>query len=588
MKNLWTLGRSLFPYVSVVLIVICLFRFLLLGQLFESDDYELHAARAANYYLALQQGQFPPRWAPNLSDGFGYPVFNYTYPLPYITSSLLHTLGLSIQASLLLSVLAACIFAALAAFQLAREFVPQTWCAVLIACAYLANPYTFLQVYWRGALGEIFLSSLVPAALLSCYYFIKYYRLLHMRILTSTLLGVIGAAAILSHVPSLLALGIVLLAWLCILVIDRRLPRTYWVSATAYMFYCCLVAVMLSGFYLFPAVGEVHFIAYKESSSLLQYKGHLLPAWTFIDITRTILKSPYFEDVVQLGISICSTIVLVGYVLIRSKRAQTKWVLLIVATTGAITFFLMTLRSQPLWDHSSLLQIIQFPWRLLWVLNALSFIAALFLTASPARPRLRLLLMASLAVGVVVTTSTYGFPRSSFSRNDYEWYESVILGSSYDEHRPVGALRSYPLSDPIIYQAEATLNTPASTWSSITRENPAFTELTGTRMVYHVTFPSPTVVIHKRLAFPGWHIDIDGKTVEPGLYSSTYKGLLQIQVPTGSHVITVSFTGTTPVRRMGEVSTLLALVWLCCVAIHTTRHLIPNPIHFPLRIRNLK
>ena len=42
-----------------------------------THDGQNHLARLSNYYLALKQGQFPPRWAPNLDAGLGYTSLNF-------------------------------------------------------------------------------------------------------------------------------------------------------------------------------------------------------------------------------------------------------------------------------------------------------------------------------------------------------------------------------------------------------------------------------------------------------------------------------------------------------------------------------
>jgi len=49
-----------------------------------THDSQNHLMRIANYTIALREGQLPPRWAPNLNNRFGYPVFNFNYPLPNI------------------------------------------------------------------------------------------------------------------------------------------------------------------------------------------------------------------------------------------------------------------------------------------------------------------------------------------------------------------------------------------------------------------------------------------------------------------------------------------------------------------------
>jgi hypothetical protein len=51
-----------------------------------THDNENHLVRFANYKIALKEGQFPPRFAPNLLNHYGYPVLNYNYPLANLLS----------------------------------------------------------------------------------------------------------------------------------------------------------------------------------------------------------------------------------------------------------------------------------------------------------------------------------------------------------------------------------------------------------------------------------------------------------------------------------------------------------------------
>ena len=51
-----------------------------------THDGENHLARFANYKIAVKEGQIPPRFAPSLMNHYGYPVFNYNYPLANILS----------------------------------------------------------------------------------------------------------------------------------------------------------------------------------------------------------------------------------------------------------------------------------------------------------------------------------------------------------------------------------------------------------------------------------------------------------------------------------------------------------------------
>src|SRR3972149_1744313 len=55
---------------------------LLRSDFFHFSD-EVHITNMYEMYKAINAGQIPPRMAPDMSWGFGYPLFNYYYVLPY-------------------------------------------------------------------------------------------------------------------------------------------------------------------------------------------------------------------------------------------------------------------------------------------------------------------------------------------------------------------------------------------------------------------------------------------------------------------------------------------------------------------------
>src|SRR3989339_353231 len=79
-------------------------------EFFRSHDALYHVVRLDQFHQALLGGQFPVRWAPDLLNGLGYPLFVINYQLPYYVAETFHLLGLSlfaaIKAVLILSVLA--------------------------------------------------------------------------------------------------------------------------------------------------------------------------------------------------------------------------------------------------------------------------------------------------------------------------------------------------------------------------------------------------------------------------------------------------------------------------------------------------
>jgi len=88
---------------------------------------------------ALRAGVLYPRWFPDYSFGYGYPVLNYFPPLSYYPSALLNLAGLDMVASLRIPIAAGFALSALWIFRLARLFFA-VWPAVACAVCYRFHP----------------------------------------------------------------------------------------------------------------------------------------------------------------------------------------------------------------------------------------------------------------------------------------------------------------------------------------------------------------------------------------------------------------------------------------------------------------
>lgn len=584
MHKLFT--HTLFQILVLCFLIIVPYRFLLGGQLFESDDYELHAARTANYYLALQQGQFPPRWAPNLNGGFGYPSFNYMYPLPYIVASSLHVLHFSIQESLLLSLLAALVAGGIGAFFLSRQVLGKGVFPLLLATSYVLNPYTFILVYWRGAIGELYLYCFVPYILLFLNQIFVSYKKTAAVYLYASLLALSTTAAILSHLPSMLPLVGICIGWIIVLERKYSALKNNWRMTATGLAYAALATLMLSAFYFMPAIVEKPLITYEQSNSVLQYKFHFTTLATLIDFTKTIRSSTYMTEVVQFGISILGTLILVAVQMSISKPMRKQLPSMFIWLGLFVLFcFLMTKGSQFIWDSSSLVRMIQFPWRLLWTTNVLTLCISFELLQLKKNILVKNALFFTVTFGILISVVAYAHIKPTYTRTDYEWYESVITGSSYDEHRPRTAARYYSVPGLVFFKPTTELEKIGYNWDIFSGP---FQEKNGTTLNYTISLPADSVVVHKRLLFPGWSARIDGKPAQFVQQSPDFAGLLQLTVPAGTHTISVRFDGKTPIRTYSEYLTLAGFFGTILVIVASARKLISDPIHPPLRARHSK
>src|SRR3990167_5156459 len=72
-----------------LLLVLPTFAFFLTDKMFTFHD-ETQIANLQQYFKALDFGQFPPRWAPDMHFEYGSPFLSFNYQLPYYLGYLGH------------------------------------------------------------------------------------------------------------------------------------------------------------------------------------------------------------------------------------------------------------------------------------------------------------------------------------------------------------------------------------------------------------------------------------------------------------------------------------------------------------------
>src|SRR4030043_1604415 len=139
---------------------------------FAAHDAVWHIARFYQFHLSFSSGQIPPRWAPTLFNGLGYPAFIVNFHLPYYLMEIIYRLGFGLvdtcKIVLGLSVIASVIFA----FLFLRSIFPALP-AIVGSLFFIYSPYRFATLYARGAIGEILAIAIVPLVFLSLELFRK-------------------------------------------------------------------------------------------------------------------------------------------------------------------------------------------------------------------------------------------------------------------------------------------------------------------------------------------------------------------------------------------------------------------------------
>lgn len=543
-------------YSLVVIITVLLFtnRLLLNNVVYESDDYKLHAVRTANYYLALKQGQFPVRWGPNLNGGYGYPSFNYMYHTPYLLGSLLHTVGFSVQESLNLAVLFSLLLGAVGCYFLTNSYLKsKTWC-ILLSLFFILNPYTLLNVYWRGAVGELFFYTIVPFFLLgikkvlennnsNSYFYLTVFSFMFL---------------ILSHLPSLLLLFILLFSFI---VFEQKNKLT--VKKIILVSYPCLLGLFLSAWYWTPAYLEQWMITYQKVGTLTEYLTQFVNPISVFKINRTALSSPYYLEVLQIGINSFLALFLGIYLLKYSKKIFI-WLFLFLSS-----ILLLSNYAHIFWDSIVFLQYIQFPWRFLWlIVIATTMIFIIFVSEKKVPRNIKHGVMVTFIFGLLFSSVAYTQNKGSTTRTDFDWYHPTFeTGSSFNEHLPIWAKTAYYFPNELLFitASQAATLQPSNLETNVhklSELNPTILQFDGKTISYQINPEEEIIILHKRLFYPGWEALLEGKNTEFITNIPEYEGILAIRVPNKLTTLTIEFTGFTKVRRIAEIVSLVTFVFL--------------------------
>src|SRR5450830_1316031 len=138
-------NRFFWPILLIILIIPT-FNFLLKPGLYWNMHDDMQMVRQLEMEKCFQDGQIPCRWTPDLGYGYGFPLFNFYPPLPYLIGEPVRLLGLSFVSTVKLTALLQIILSAGFMYFLGLELVGP-FGALLGALFYTYAPYHAVNVY---------------------------------------------------------------------------------------------------------------------------------------------------------------------------------------------------------------------------------------------------------------------------------------------------------------------------------------------------------------------------------------------------------------------------------------------------------
>lgn len=524
-------------YVHLILIVfisLVSLRYLFLDPLMmQTVDGEYHLGRFGNFRQALIQGQFPPRWGPSLNYGYGYPVFNFNYPLPNIMAVLIHPLVGSYVNSFKAMVVISFISAGVACYVL---FYQQSKTAGLLAATvYLIAPYSLLNVFERGSIGEILAFGLLPWLL----YWVQKQALSPSKIHFVALTSCLSLFWISHNLTAVFGTGLLILY---LVVFHRQqLKHLIWPS---------LLAGLLVAWFWLPALNEItytnlahaslntdYYLFFKDFRSLLQIPPDNTYALTAAGVP--IKQQVGYAPLAVFGLSL--------WVLFRS-RTKTHHKLFFWTLIFGLAVFATNQASEFLWRMIPPARYMQFPFRSIFY----STFAAALMSGYVARhkPKISLVILVSLAV---LNMQFFYKPKYWIDYQD-DILEKYPLTTTAENELDPPWFDSYTIQNSFDYNPDFPLILPDQ------KVDVTFEKLTGSHKIYQIKTSEPVPIIEQTLYFPGWETSIDGHPIDIAASKHNFYGLINYQVDAGQHRIETKFTQNTPARWWGNSLFFVGLI----------------------------
>ena len=530
------------PYLFIIVLGIWAVRALFAPEFFTSHDGPAHISRLAQYITLLGDGQFPPRWSATLNGKLGYPLFVYSYHIPYLAGSLFYQLGAKL-------------------FQSVELVLGLSYVVSGIGMYFLLAPYRFSLIFVRAAIGEATAIAFLPFILWAVT---KYARTKGRKFLT--LAAVFIAGAITSHsLFMVMYLPIIALFTFILLLPDlKHLKTGLW-----RMGLIIGLGMMLSAFYWAPLVWERKYIQF-DAVYTKQAQNHLV-TW------EQLWHSPWgygfsFPDSHQDDMSFqiglaqllavgLGTLILWGR---RHKQDHERWVMTV--SLLIFTFSVVTMVETPIvrwvWENVGVIQVIDFPWRFLGMVTFAAAIIAAY-TTSKLKP-------APIAAIILITAALVA-NRNHMRINlpdkiaeDKVWIDTGTTAYA-NEYKPIWQAAPQKV-DPIL-QIES--EGPSTNWQLL--------RFRSNEIEFWTNFPEPQIVQINSLYFPGWQayrkewskwipLTLGGewRIVTAEAYKGRLDkniGVMEITAQPGEQVYKLTFSET-PLRQAADILSLAALVGL--------------------------
>lgn len=517
----------------------------------QTHDGQDHVARIANFYQNILEGNIIPRWAGNLNWGFGHPILMFLYPLPSYLASIFHFLSFSFVDSVKIVFGLSFIASGLAMYLWIKSFLGRN-AGIVAGIVYMIAPYRFVDLYVRGAIGE-HVAFIFPPLI---FYFLL---MLSKKFSNWYLLG--GSLSLSGLLLSHNAISVMFLPLIflyAIYLVWKIKNKKYLILHTSYLI---VLGLGLSAFFWMPAFFEGKYtlrdivIAGEYTSRFTEFSRFVYSPWSY---------GGSGEFSLQIGIIHWAILIIaIPAIYVLYKRKNNLWIL--AASSFAIfwlTIFLMTPASKLIWEHITVLQKFQFPWRFMSVsVFSIAVLGGLFVYLIPNNLKRYSVILLILLI--------LFFNKDYWRANGYLQKPESFFTGIYNGTTDTG--ESSPIWSVRFMEKRPKAHIEVISGEAFVKER----SRKSTVHVYEIDASQKSRIVENTLYFPGWVVEVDGEKTNIEFQDPAHRGLMTFFVEEGRHNIEVKF-GETKLRLFADAISAATVVMIIYVFFGTPKKLFPK------------
>lgn len=554
----------LLPFLVIALTVFALLPLFHAGFFTMHDDEQI--ARLFDLDGAIRAGNIPPRIAPNLGFGYGYPFFNFYPPFAYYAGEVFHLLGFSLIVSTKLMIVSGFVLSALCMYLFTKEFFGK-WGGLVSSAFYTYASYHAIDVYVRGAFAEFYAFVFLPLL------FWATYKSSVSKKWRFVLIGSLATAGfILSHNLIAFMSFPFIAAWLLYLIAVSKDKKNTFIKFSSLF----LIGFGLSAYFFIPSYIERGYTLVNIlTQELANYSIHFVcvhqlwdSPWGYGGSIPGCYDGISFEiGKVQILASLAALTLAVWF--IKAKKHRPKSILIFLFTfLFGLAVFVTTKFSKPIWDAIPPLWYVQFPWRYLLIISFFTSFLSAGVIGFLNHKKLKIAVSIMLVVLVILTTVFRFAPERFFNAKDTDYTNAEKIrwetSSLAYEYVPKGIATKKSKEDTTVIDI-----------TNIEIATSSFKVVSGSMHVnvlknlpqykkFNVAVFEKGVFQVNTFSFPGWNLFIGGRKVS--FQDNNKLKLIQKELIPGNYEVEAKLSDT-PVRTAGNVASLLSIISLIILAV---------------------